>query len=390
MNATTAPRILENAADRSPVARVARVPELTSGELARWAALHADCPHLASPYFHPEFARHAAAARAGRATDDVRVAVLTDGRGEPLGFFPHQRSATGFGRPAGGRLCDVHGVIAPPKPHWDAADLLRACGLRAWAFHMLPPGQDPFLAPSVVCDLEVREGVRIDLTCGFDGWIVRREAAGSKRHKKIEQFRRRLVRELGELRFRWHADDPAAWEKLVGWKRAQYAATGFTDVLARPWVRALIERCRDARDTASADAPEFGGVFSALHAGGRLVAVHFGLRSGGRLHSWFPAYDRAVAKLSPGNVLMVELLRAAADRGVDAVDLGTGDERYKYSYGSHTFPLRGGVAEPPGLRREVARAGRRVRDALKTHPAGAPARAAARAVRPLRERLSLR
>ena len=371
-------------------ARVVGFGGLSPAESRVWADLHRGHAHLASPYFHPDFARHAAAARSAHGRPDVRVAVLSGADGNAAGFFPHQRSAAGAGLPAGGRLCDFHGVIAPPDLPWDAAALLDACGLWTWAFHMLPPGQDGFLEPDVAADVEDREGVRVDLAGGFDAWVGRREAAGSKRHKKIEQFRRRLIRDLGELEFRWHADDPAAWDAMLEWKSAQYGATGFTDVLAVPWVRDLLARCRDARDPADADGGAFGGVFGTLRAGGRLVAVHFGLRSGGRLHSWFPAYDHAVRALSPGNVLMIELMRAAADRGVDAIDLGAGDEGYKYSYGTETFPLRAGAAEPPGLRRAAARAARAGRDLLKTHPAGAPARAAARAVRPLRERLSLR
>ena len=383
-------RIVENPGSPPPVAAVHRFPDLPGDAVAAWSRLHRGEPNLASPYYHPDFTRHAAAARREHARDDVRVAVLPDFAGDPAGFFPFQPAGFGRAMPGGGRLCDFHGVVAPPDLPWDAAALLRSAGLWSWAFHMLPPGQDRFLIPRLAVDLEDREGVRVNLAGGFEAWVDRREAAGSKRHRKIEQFRRRTERDLGPIAFAWHAEDPAAWESLIAWKRAQYAATGFTDVLAVPWVRSLLERCRDARGAGNADDGTFGGVFGTLRAGGRLLAVHFALRSGGRLHSWFPAYDYAFRTLSPGNVLMVEVLKAAAERGVDAVDLGAGDEGYKYSYGTDTFPLHAGRCEAPGVSRSAARSLRAGRDLLKTHPAGAPARRLAATTRTWRERMSLR
>ena len=368
--------------------RVVRPGELSSAETDAWTRLHRTVPELASPYFHPAFTRLVAEARATGGRDDVRVGVTADG------FFPFQRSWGGRATPPGGRLCDYHGVIAAPGAVRDAAKLLRGCGLRSYAFHMLPPGQAT-LATTACDELDDRAGVRVNLEGGYDAFVARREAAGSKRHRKIAQFRRRMERERGEVTFTWHDSDPEAWALLIDWKRARYAATGFCDVLAAPWVRNLLTRCRDAGCT-PVESPEdaadagFSGVFCTLRAGGEVVAAHLLLRSGARLHAWFPAYDLDARQLSPGNVLMTELLKAAAERGVTAVDLGAGDEPYKADYATDRFPLRRGVAETPGAAATLAAVGRRVRDSLKAHPAGAPARLAAAWVRPLRERLSLR
>ena len=373
----------------APAARVVRPGDLTAAERAAWVDLHRTHAAFASPYFHPAFAELAAAARGVHAADDVRVAVLPGGdpHGPPAGFFPFQRGRFGRSSPPAGRLCDAHGVVRGTAPAAPGADLLRSCRLRAYDFHMLPAANP---GPAVAA-AERREGMRANLAGGFDAWVARREEAGSKRHRKVEQFRRRIVRDRGDATVTWHDCDPAVWAKLIKWKRAQYAATGFTDVLAVPWVRDLLARCRDAGTAGEENRDDdFGGVLSTLRAGGDLLAVHFALRSGPRLHSWFPAYDVAARSLSPGNVLLTEVLKAAADRGVTAVDLGASDEGYKADYATETYPLCEGLAEAPGVAASLAAAGRRVRDALKAHPAGAPARAAAAWVRPLRERLSLR
>ncbi len=380
--------------------RVVRTAELTTDEVATWTHLHRSRPELASPYFHPTFVRLVAEARAAHGRDDVRVGVLRDS----AGFFPFQRGRWGRATPPGGRLCDFHGLIAAPaeRAHvgpLNAADLLTPCGLRSYAFHMLPPGQPTWSRAAGRSETdEARTGVRVNLDGGFDAFVRRRETAGSKRHRKIVQFHRRMIRERGDATFTWHDPDPEAWERLIRWKRAQYAATGACDVLAAPWALDLLTRCRDARPEtgaaeashAAADGDDFAGALCTLRAGGEVVAAHLILRSGPRLHAWFPAYDVEARSLSPGNVLMMELLRAAAARGVTAVDLGAGDEAYKADYATDQFPLLRGVAEAPGPATRLVAAGRRVRDTLKAHPAGAPARLAAAWVRPLRERLSLR
>ncbi|QDT17755.1 GNAT family N-acetyltransferase [Alienimonas californiensis] len=369
--------------------QVVRPTELTEEDIAAWVRLHRARPELASPYFHPTFTRLVAAARAAHARDDVRVGVQRDeATGEPTAIFPFQPGRWGRATPPGGRLCDFHGLIAAAGHSLTAVDLLRGCGLQSYAFHMLPPGQPAFTPAGDGTEAGwERAGVRINLADGFDAYLARREEAGSKRHRKIAQFRRRMERERGEVSFTWHDLDPEAWERLLRWKRAQYAATGFCDVLAASWVRNLLARCRDA---GTADESDFGGVFCTLRAGGEVVAAHLLLRSGPRLHAWFPAYDPAARGLSPGNVLMLELLRHAADCGVAGVDLGAGDEPYKSDFATDRFALLRGAVETPGAATHAVAAARRVRDALKAHPAGAPARLAAAWVRPLRERLSLR
>ncbi|MFH5803364.1 GNAT family N-acetyltransferase [Alienimonas sp. DA493] len=369
--------------------QVVRPAELGEADVAAWRRLHRERPELASPYFHPTFVRLVAAARAAHSRDDVRVGVLREeASGEPIAFLPFQRGRWGRATPPGGRLCDFHGLIAPADTRTTAVDALRGCGLRSYAFHMLPPGQPAFAAAGDRTEAGwERGGVRVNLAGGFDAYLARREAEGSKRHRKIAQFRRRMERERGEVTFTWQDTDPEAWERLLRWKRGQYAATGFCDVLAAPWVRDLLARCRDAD---AADEHGFEGVFCTLRAGGAVVAGHLLLRSGPRLHAWFPAYDAAARALSPGNVLMLELLRHAADRGVTALDLGAGDEPYKSDYATDRFALLRGVAETPGAATHAVASARRVRDALKAHPAGAPARLAAAWVRPLRERHALR
>ena len=85
---------------RSIDARARRgVGEHSARPTQRWTALT----------FGPEFTQAVAAVRG-----DVEVGVLEE-RGEPVGFFPFQRSRRNVARPVGGKMSDFQGLIAPQR-----------------------------------------------------------------------------------------------------------------------------------------------------------------------------------------------------------------------------------------------------------------------------------
>src|SRR5215211_3573533 len=120
-----------------PFMRIRIVParQLPDDLISQWSAVQEQNPVLTSPFFRPEFTQ-----AVSRVRDDGFVAVLNDG----AAFFPFQRGRSGFGRPIGGVVSDYHGLIAAPGYRCDAADLVRACGLRAWDFHNVPAEQTTF------------------------------------------------------------------------------------------------------------------------------------------------------------------------------------------------------------------------------------------------------
>jgi CelD/BcsL family acetyltransferase involved in cellulose biosynthesis len=63
---------------------------------------------------------------------------------------------------------------------------------------------------------------------------------------------------------------------------------------------------------------------SVLRADGRPVAAHFGLRTERVPACWFPAYDPAFAKYSPGLILHLRMAEAAAADGTAYPDPGRG------------------------------------------------------------------
>ncbi len=341
---------------------VLRPQELAGDQLAAWRGFQAGNPALASPFLRPEFAQLVATVR-----HDV-VAAVIERDGVECGFFAFQRCRR-VGRPVGGGLSDCQAIIAAPGWDCDARALTRASGLAVYNFTNMRADQRPF----VPFHRHVLESPIIDLTSGgFEAYAEGRRAAGRSVVTQTLSHARRLERQLGPLRFVMHDPDARSLHRLVEWKRHQYRQDrwgGPLDVFSHRWTIELLELIHAAQTR------EFSGVLSALWAGDTMVAAHMGMRSSTVLHYWFPAYDAAHAKLAPGRILLLEMVRAAAAAGIRSVELGAGGEGYKSRFanaavsvaagfvGSPSVPLWGRrlwhAAENVARRVPIARGGRR-------------------------------
>jgi CelD/BcsL family acetyltransferase involved in cellulose biosynthesis len=134
---------------------------------------------------------------------------------------------------------------------------------------------------------------------------------------------RKAEAEYGHLRFEAESVDAQALDSVITLKRAQYAVTGARDYFAAPERIALLHRLLRTR------VDGFAGVLSTIHVGSRLLAAHFGIRSDGVLHWWFPVYDPELAAFAPGWILLRKLTAAAPELGLTRIDLGRGDDEYK-------------------------------------------------------------
>jgi CelD/BcsL family acetyltransferase involved in cellulose biosynthesis len=61
------------------------------------------------------------------------------------------------------------------------------------------------------------------------------------------------------------------------------------------------------------------------------------------LHAWFAAYDAAYATASPGLIVFIEAIRAAATAGYTEMDLGPGEYPFKESLANGSRPTGSGV-----------------------------------------------
>jgi CelD/BcsL family acetyltransferase involved in cellulose biosynthesis len=126
-------------------------------------------------------------------------------------------------------------------------------------------------------------------------------------------------------------------DTLVQWKSQQYCRVGAADIFKLRWTRELLDRIQVL------DKPHFAGRLSALYAGDKLVAAHLGMRSERVWHWWFPAYDLAYAKYSPGIHLLMLTAGQAAATGHRELDFGKGNETYKSVFADTTRAIAEGA-----------------------------------------------
>lgn len=368
-----APTEIRSASAAGPII-VRRVAELNPAEAAAWDAA-VDAAAVPTPYLSREFAELVDRCRGG-----VRVALLHrlgewPGVDAPAGFFPFQTDGRGIGRPVGGGMNDFHGLLAPADLPVDLPALMAACELRVWNFdHLLP---HPALAG---CVERWDRSPYMDLSGGYDAYYQARRAAGSRKVKQIARTDRKFDRERGPISFEPHVTDVAVLDELIRWKRTQYAATGVFDMFTLDWPRELLV------ELLTADSPRLTGRFSVLYRDGEPVAGDLGMRCGAVLHSWYCAYDDALAAYGPGHICTLRTAEAAAADGVTRLELGKGPEEYKQSLASDAVPVGEGAIDVrtlAPLARSWRRAYRGAKETVANGPAAEPLRRAVRRVKRL-------
>jgi CelD/BcsL family acetyltransferase involved in cellulose biosynthesis len=154
-------------------------------------------------------------------------------------------------------------------------------------------------------------------------------------------------------------------------------------LFAYPWIVALL------KDIWQRQTEWFAGVLSVMYANDKIAAIHFGMKSGPLLHSWFPAYDVGLGKYSPGATLLLFILQHAAEHGVTRVDLGKGDEEYKLTLANAGVSLAEGVVETRIVSAALRRHWGQARNWVRQSPLREPARVPIRWLRRMREWLAL-
>ena len=179
---------------------------------------------------------------------------------------------------------------------------------------------------------------------GFSGALVPdfdallRARTNAEARKKMRKKERTLA-SFGELRFERAiaADDVRrVLDAFFKQKSARMRSIGEPDAFAVPGVRRFIE----AAATESADGSEPLIELYALSVDDIIVATMGGIVGGGRFCAMFNSIIQGrFAVESPGEQLILKLVRNCCDRGLDTFDLGIGEARYKNLLCSDAEPL---------------------------------------------------
>jgi hypothetical protein len=160
-------------------------------------------------------------------------------------------------------------VVRQPGAPWDARELVRSCGLAAWKFDNLIPGQAPFkpyLSRTEAAPI-------IDVTDGFAAYYAKVHVKAHQFCRELERKSRKLSREAGEVHM--VADtDANPLSQLTNWKSSQYRRSNRFDKFGQPWLRELLE------ELLVTDTPHLSGLVTTVYAGTERVSIQFGLRAG--------------------------------------------------------------------------------------------------------------
>jgi CelD/BcsL family acetyltransferase involved in cellulose biosynthesis len=306
---------------------------LSAADIARWSALQAAQPTWDSPFLAPGWAL--ATERSQPRDGGVRVCVLRDD-GRTVGFLP-VRVAGAVAMPAGAPMTDYQALVAEPGLMIDPRRLVDALGVQRLDFSHMLTDQVAF-APHMrgTCLSYV-----IETPDGYAAYAEGRRAAGSGIIKDLDKRRRKVEREIGPVRFTAHAPCPLILDQLLSWKRAQYRATGQTDVFSAPWTVELMSELFRSEDEGCR-----GGLFT-LHIGERLAAVQLNLLGRHTIHAWIIAHELAFERYSPGLLLFQDLLKWMDGGPYRALDLGAGAYRFKLQLASLHRPVAHGFVGRP-------------------------------------------
>jgi len=195
----------------------------------------------------------------------------------------------------------------------------------------------------------VDESPYLDLRDGWAGFTGEQARRGSDLLRSVGQKTRKAEREAGPVRFEFDTIDRGAYERLIEWKSARRAHTGTFDVLSLAWMREMLDRILETRTD------PFAGVLSVLYVGDQVGAVHLGMRSDTVMHYWFAAYNHQLQRYSPGLILLLQMVKSAADSGITMLRLGKGDEAYKGRFANGATSVASGSVDCR-LTRRVANA----------------------------------
>ncbi len=303
---------------------VVRPGDLGPSEASLWATFQQFSPTTPNPFLSLTFARVV-----GRSRPGARVAVVETGR-QIEAFLPFELVGRRMGMPIGYPMNDLQGFVGRGTPI-DARHVIRQAGLRGWRF-VAAPAEQSALVPHHYAGTLARVPV-IDLAGGYQPYSGSRKKASTKR---IAEKRRALERRLGTLSLTWSSPCPQKHlQQLIDWKTAKYG--GARQLFSDPAARAILD------ELTAESGDDCRGLLSVLSAGERTVALFFGLIAHGGLSSWFPAYDRELSRYSPGRMMWQPLAEEAACRGITRLDLGYGQDQYKFGLANASYLVAGGA-----------------------------------------------
>ncbi|POR51249.1 GNAT family N-acetyltransferase [Bosea psychrotolerans] len=273
---------------------------------------------------------------------DFRYAVLRDALAQAIAILPlviTRRNGIRFAEFIGGKHANYHmGLYAPDfAAALDAETTSRMLeeigaaigGLDAFVFVNQPTLWQGVANPTALLAAgpSPSGAYKLALTPGDSDGALRR-AMSSHAHKKLKNKRNRFA-SFGASRLvkaESQAEIASVIDAFLIQKAARFKAMGVPDPFADPAMRSFLQR---AAATGGAVQPALE--LYSLEVEGRSVATYVGAVQGQRFSGMATSFDMdsEIAKTSPGEILLVDLIKLKGKAGISVFDLGVGEARYK-------------------------------------------------------------
>ena len=273
---------------------------------------------------------------------NFRHVVLRDATDRPLAILPlviTRRNGIRFAEFIGGKHANYHmGLYAPGfAAALDAGSTRQMLGeigaaiggLDAFIFVNQPTQWQGVANPlaALAAGPSPSGAYKLALVPG-DGDGSLRRSMSSHAHKKLKNKRNRFAT-FGPsevVRAREPAQIARVIDAFLRQKAARFAVMGVPDPFAPPSVRRFLERGAQP----DGDLPPVLELYS-LDVAGESVATYVGAVQAGRFSGMATSFamDSEVAKTSPGEILLIELIKLKCREGTTVFDLGVGEARYK-------------------------------------------------------------
>jgi CelD/BcsL family acetyltransferase involved in cellulose biosynthesis len=256
-------------------------------------------------------------------------------------------AGTGVASGLGGRHANYHMPLCAPGAAAGLTPIAmqvalrqagRALGADVFSFVNLPPSWGGWRNPlDLGGPANASDAYR--LTLGADPEAVLERALSKDARKKLRQKERHLAA-IGPVSHRVARVEGEARAYLAAFfaqKAARFRDLGLPDPFAGEGVRRFLVEAALAGLEAGEPAVEV----HALLAGERIVAVFAAAVNPRRCSGMVISFDAeaAVARCSPGDLLVSRVIRAHCLAGREAFDLGVGEARYKNAFCPDAEPL---------------------------------------------------
>lgn len=271
-----------------------------------------------------------------------RFARVLDGSGATLALLPlavTRRHGTRFAEFIGGKHANYHmGLYRPEFAQALGDEAARALlleigaaigGIDALVFINQPASWQGIANPTarLAAGASPSRAYKLALQQGDCEGTLRRSMSKHAR-KKLTTKRNRFA-EFGTselVRAQSEPEIERILDAFLAQKAARFAQMGLPDPFADPAIRAFL---RQAASGSPGRAP-IVELYS-LDLQGRSVATYVGAVQGARFSGMATSFDldSEAARTSPGEILLVELIRLKCHAGIAMFDLGVGEARYK-------------------------------------------------------------